>query len=232
VAEQGLPAQHLDGLSHGDPDHAAPVSDRDDVLRRWRLGEERLYPVATVRPDLYESVIGVVRALADHLASVPDLDALVVTFRTAERDAELEAAGVSRRDLPPEIDLDLVRDAAYQVRSRELSMRAATERTDLAIRRARASGEATAVIWSEGERELWPPYRRVEMSLASGRAVAVATEMDPDTMMPRHSVEAFQLDPETGEAVSGEALVARREFADADEWRAATDELRRSILMN
>ena len=106
------------------------MSDRDDALRRWRLGEERLYPVATVRPDLYESVIGVVRALADHLARVPDLDALVVTFRTADRDVELEAAGVSRRDLPPEIDLDLVRDAAYQMRSRELSMRAATERTE------------------------------------------------------------------------------------------------------
>ena len=34
------------------------MSERDDVLRRWRLGEERLYPVATVRPDLYQAVIG------------------------------------------------------------------------------------------------------------------------------------------------------------------------------
>ena len=99
---------------------------------------------------------------------MPDLDALVVTYRTADRDVELEEAGVSRRDLPPEIDLDLVRDAAYQMRSRELSMRAATERTEMAIRRARAAGETTAVIWSEGERELWPPYRRVEMSIAHG----------------------------------------------------------------
>ena len=62
--------------------------------------------------------------------------------------------------------------------------------------------------------------------------MAVSTEMDPDTMMPRHSLEAIQLDPETGEAVSNEAIVARREFADADEWRAAIDELRRNILMN
>lgn len=208
------------------------MSDRDDVLRRWRLGEERLYPVATVRPDLYESAIGVVRSLADHLGRVPDLDALLVTFRTADRDAELEEAGVARADLPPEIDLDLVRDAAYQVRARELSMRAATERTDTAIRRARAAGEATAVIWSEGERELWPPYRRVEMSLATGRAVALSTEMDPDTMMPRHAVEAIQLDPETGESASDEAIAPRRVFTDPDEWRAAADELRRTILTN
>ena len=96
------------------------MSDRDDILRRWRQGEERLYPVATVRPDLYEAVVGVVRALADHLSTVPDLDALVITFRTAGRDDELRAAGVRTVELSPEIDLDLVRDAAYQVRAREL----------------------------------------------------------------------------------------------------------------
>ena len=101
------------------------MSERDEIARRWRLGEERLYPVATVRPDLYEAVIGVVRALVDHLAAVPDLDALVVTYRTADRDdGAADAAGVARRDLPPEIDLDLVRDAAYQMRARELAQRA------------------------------------------------------------------------------------------------------------
>lgn len=207
------------------------MSERDDVLRRWRLGEERLYPVATVRPDLYEAVIGVVRALTDHLATVPDLDALVVTFRTAERDAELDAAGVARRDLSPEIDLDMVRDAAYQARARELEMRAATERTTTAIRRAKAAGQATATIWSEGERELWPPYRRVEMSVTSGNAVAVTTLMDPDTMMPRYALEALVLDPESGEALPDEEpLSPRREFTDPDEWRAAAEALRAALL--
>jgi hypothetical protein len=206
------------------------MSERDDALRRWRLGEERLYPVATVRPDLYEAVVGVVRSLADHLAAVSDIDALVVTFRTAGRDEELAAAGVRLAELSPEIDLDLVRDAAYQVRARELTMRASAERTDTAIRRARAAGQRTAVIWAEGERELWPPYRRVEMSVTTGRAVAVSTAMDPDTMTPRYAVEGLALDPETGEALDDEPLAPRREFTDPDQWRAAADELRRSLL--
>lgn len=206
------------------------MSERDDALRRWRLGEERLYPVATVRPDLYEAVVAVVRALADHLGRVPDIDALVVTFRTTGRDDELREAGVRVVDLSPEIDLDLVRDAAYQVRVRELTMRASAEATETAIRRARAAGAATAVIWSEGERELWPPYRRVEMSIRTGRAVAVTTIMDPDTMMPCYAVEGLVLDPETGEALSDEPIAARREFTDPDRWRAAADELRRSLL--
>ena len=206
------------------------MSERDDVLRRWRLGEERLYPVATVRPDLYEAVAVVVRSLTDHLGSVPDIEALVVTFRTAERDDELAAAGVPREELSPEIDLDLVRDAAYQMRSRELTMRASAERTETAIRRARAAGQPTAVIWSEGERELWPPYRRVEMSLSSGLAVAISTLMDPDTMMPRYALEGIALDPETGEATTEEPLAPRREFTDPDEWRAAAQMLRDSLL--
>jgi hypothetical protein len=207
------------------------MTERDDVLRRWRLGEERLYPVATVRPDLYQAVIGVVRALADHLSTVPELDALIVTFRTAERDAELDAAGVARRDLSPEIDLDLVREAAYQARAREHELRAATERTTTAIRRAKAAGQATATIWSEGERELWPPYRRVEMSVTSGNAVAVTTLMDPDTMMPRYALEAIVLDPESGEALADEEpLSPRREFTDPDEWRAAAEALRATLL--
>ncbi len=206
------------------------MSERDEVLRRWRLGEERLYPVATVRPDLYEAVVGVVRALADHLATVPDLDALVITFREAGRDEELAAAGVRLIDLSPEIDLDLVRDAAYQVRARELAVRASTERTGSAIRRARAAGEATTVIWAEGEREMWPPYRRVEMSVSTGRAVAVSTVMDPDTMMPRYAVEGLSLDPETGEALEGDPIAPRREFTDPHQWREAADELRRRLL--
>jgi hypothetical protein len=206
------------------------VSGQDEVMRRWRAGEDRLYPIATVRPDLYRAVIGVVRALGEHLGDVPDADALVVTYRTTDRDEELEAAGVSRLDLSPEIDFDLVRDAAYQLRLRELLVRSAAERTQTAIRRARAAGEPTAIVWSEGERELWPPYRRVEMSLTSGDAVALTTEMDPDTMMPRYVVEGVALDPETGEARGDEPLRARREFTDPEEWRAAAAALRTDLL--
>ena len=99
------------------------MSEREEVERRWRLGEERLYPVATVRPDLYEVVIGLVRSLADHLQSVPDLDALVdLPHRRARRRAGGRRSGGGRR--PPEVDLDLVRDAAYQLRARELSQHA------------------------------------------------------------------------------------------------------------
>jgi hypothetical protein len=123
-----------------------------------------------------------------------------------------------------------VRDAAYHARARQLEVRAATERTATAIRRAKTAGEPTAVIWSEGDKELWPPYRRVEMSVSTGNAVAVTTVMDPDTMMPRYALEALALDPESGEALDEEPLSPRREFTDPDEWRAAAEALRAALL--
>jgi hypothetical protein len=207
------------------------MSERDEVMRQWRSGEEKLYPVVTVRPDLYETCIGLVRSLADHLGSVPDVDALVTTYRVTDAQDEREAAGLGDTFVPPEVDLGLVRDAAYQVRARELSVREPQERNEQLIRRARAADAPTVSIWNEGEHEDWPPYRRIEMSLETGRAVAVSTELDPDTMTPRYVLEALQLDPDTGVATAGsEPLLPRQVFADREAFGAAVDRMRQTLL--
>jgi len=206
------------------------VTERDEITRQWRRGEERLYPVVTVRPDLYEACIRIVRALADHLGAVPDLDALVTSYRATGPEEDLAAAGVEAGEVPPEVDLGMVRDAAYQFRARELEARERVERTRRLIERGRGSGEATVTIWSEGEQELWPPYRRVEMSLRTGFAVSAFTEIDPERLVPRFAVEALQLDPDTGEALDEPPLSPREEFADPDAWREAIGRLRRAVL--
>jgi hypothetical protein len=204
------------------------MSERDDAIKRWRESEGRLYPVVTVRPELYQAAIGVVRSLADHLGSVPDLDALVTSYLASNPAADLEAAGIERGELPPELEADMMRDAAYQIRSRELAQRASREDTELAIERARRSGEPTATLWANGDNELQPAYRRVEMSLATGFAVSVSTEYNPDTMQPLYVLEGFQLDPDTGGGA--EPLAPRREFDDSDAWTTAAAELRRQLL--
>ena len=204
------------------------MSERDDAIVRWRESEGRLYPVVTVRPELYQAAIGVVRSLADHLDGVPDLDALVTSYLASNPAADLEAAGIERESLPPELEEDVLRDAAYQIRSRELVQRAAQEGSSLAIERARRAGERTATVWTNGDNELKPPYRRVEMSLATGFAVSVSTEYNPDPMQSLYVLEGFQLDPDTG--AGAEPLAPRREFDDAELWRAAAAELRQSLL--
>jgi hypothetical protein len=206
------------------------MSEREEVLRRWREAEDRLYPVVTVRTDLYEAVIGIVRSLADHLQGVPDLDALVTSYLASTPAADLAAAGIERDSLPPEIDAAMARDAAYQLRSRELAQRASSERAQRAIERARRVGDPVVTVWSQGENELWPPYRRVDMSLATGFAVSISTELDPDTMAPMFVLEGLQLDPETGDVAGDGTVAPRREFTDPDAWRAAAADLRQAML--
>ncbi len=204
------------------------MSERDDAITRWRESEGRLYPVVTVRPELYQVAIGVVRSLADHLDGVPDVDALVTSYLASNPAADFEAAGIELGSLPPELGQDMLRDAAYQVRSRELVQRAAQEGSDLAIERARRAGEPTATLWANGDNALTPPYRRVVMSLATGFAVSVSTEYNPDTMQPLYVLEGFQLDPDTG--TGAEPLAPRREFDDPDAWTAAAADLRQALL--
>ena len=204
------------------------MSERDDAIVRWRESEGRLYPVVTVRPELYQVAIGMVRSLADHLDGVPDLDALVTSYLASNPVADLEAAGIERGEIPPELEIDIVRDAAYQVRSRELVQRASQEGAELAIDRARRAGQSTVVVWANGDNELMPPYRRIEMSLATGFSVAVSAEYNPDTMQPLYVLESFQLDPDTG--AGAEPLAPRREFDNSDAWTAAASELRQALL--
>ena len=206
------------------------MSERDEIRRAWRLGEERLYPIVMVRPDLYERCIRDVRSLVDSLATVPDLDALAATWRVGDARGDLARAGVDPDGLPIEIDRVLLRDAAYQQRARELETRAPAEDALRMIRRARSAGEPTVTLWETGDEELVPPYRRVEMAVATGRAVVRLTEQQADRVEPLFVVEGVQLDPDTGEGVDEEPLSPRREFTDPDLWRRAADELRASLL--
>lgn len=206
------------------------MSEHGDVAGHWMEAENRLYPVINLRPDLYEAAVGVVRTLADHLGAIPDQDALVTSYSAASRSEDFAAAGIDEGSIPPEIDRDMVRGAAYQIRARELTQRAAQDAAARAIMRARQSGQAICTVWAYGDNELYPPYRRVDMAVDTGFAIVQSTEVDPDTMRPWFVLEAVQLDPDTGNDEGADPIVERREFRDVESWRAAAAELRRTLL--
>lgn len=206
------------------------MSERDEVVREWMEGEERLYPIVTTRPDLYEACTGLVRSLADHLKNVPDIDALVATYRSTDFEQDVAATGLDPASISPEIERDLVRRSGYAVRSREIVLEEGAAQTAHRIRRAERAGEDTAVLWSEGDNPLWPPYRRVEMELATGRAIVITTELSAETMMPMFTLTGVQLDPASGDVAEGEPLAPEQTFDDPDTWRAAASELQRALF--
>jgi hypothetical protein len=202
---------------------------RDEIVRRWRIAEERLYPVVMVRPDLYERYISVVRAVADELRAYGTLDELVAAY---EQGAEVIARVVRAQIISTEgMDLGLVAGAAFSLRHREVAEEMNREEALRRINEARAAGDEWAVVYETGAggARLVPPYRRLEMRVADGTALHVFVEIDPDTGGPLFGVEPVQLDPQTGDWVTdAEPLAPRRTFRDPEPWTIAIDELRTS----
>jgi hypothetical protein len=110
-------------MSTGNPPPAGPFSDPEvpsELLTRWFRSEERLYPVAMVMPERYETVVRLVGRVAEQLrASCHDLPSLVA--------ADGEAVEITRRlaSFDPatadDIDLPLIAGAACSIRYRELA---------------------------------------------------------------------------------------------------------------
>jgi hypothetical protein len=91
-----------------------------ELLARWFRAEERLYPVAMVLPERYETVVRLVGRVTDQLrASCPDLPSLVAAdgeaLEMARRVASFDPASAA------DIDLSLIAGAACSIRYRELA---------------------------------------------------------------------------------------------------------------
>ncbi len=197
---------------------------RDEFLLAWRRGEERLYPVVMVRPELYERYVWLVRAIADELGEVRSEEALVSTYLERPRLAEDVA---TRLELPAgELDLALARDAAFCLRHRDLVGELQRAEARRRVERARAGGREWVAVFEESSRGLQPPYRLVEMHVPSGRAIHSFVEQSPDTGRPVFGVEVIRLDPMTGDWIPDAEPEAREEFDDPEAWRARIEALR------
>jgi hypothetical protein len=91
-----------------------------ELLSKWFRAEERLYPVAMVLPERYETVVRLVGRVTEQLrASCPDLASLVAadgeSLQMAERVASFDPATAA------DIDLALIAGAACSIRYRELA---------------------------------------------------------------------------------------------------------------
>lgn len=191
---------------------------------RWRIAEQRLYPIVLADPLLYERYVLAVRGLADELSAVTSPEALIQAFgEAAPRAAEhLRTVGAPY----DRGSVDLVAGAAFALREREL---AAAQ--DLSGRRRRLadaarSGAGWVVVRRQGEPAMacFGNYRCLEMHLPDGAGLYAFAEARVEAAQPVYVVERLPLDPASG-AVLGEAE-QRWTFEDAASWAAAVEELR------
>lgn len=204
-----------------DPDDA-PVPTL--LAAAWEQAEAQLYPTVLERPDLYQRILRLVRATADHLRLLgPGTSALVAA---AERGPDLVAAVAGDSGVPVlELDLKLLARAALALRYRELRGEQVAHRRLRRVARARAAGEDWVVVEEAGAAEGDPfvPYVRLEVAAATGAGLLVTAAPDEAFRGVVHQVRRVRLDPATGEVVTEGESVA---YPDAAARDAGAAELR------
>jgi hypothetical protein len=217
------------GLPTGAPDpDDGPVPTL--LVSSWEQAEARLYPTVLERPDLYQRIVRLVRATADHLRLLgPGTSALVAA---AQRGPELVAAVVDDTGIAAtEVDLGLLAQAALAMRYRELRGEQAARRRLRRVDEGRAAGAAWVVVEESGDPAGDPylPYSRLEVATAGGYALLVSTVPDDEYRGVTHHVRVVRLDPATGEVLEGPTEPGPTTHADAAERDAAAARIRRRL---
>ena len=123
MGSDDTPSEKAAGPERPSERAASPFADPEvprEMLGRWFRAEERLYPVAMVLPERYETVVRLVGRVTEQLrASCPDLASLVA----ADGEAVEIAGRVASFDpaMADDIDLSLIAGAACSIRYRELA---------------------------------------------------------------------------------------------------------------
>lgn len=183
------------------------------LARRWRTAEERLYQsVMMMEPERYEGYIRSVRAIADELSGCSTPDDLVEAY--GERS---DLAALAAHRLGPLADADLVVDAAFNLRYREVAGPA--RRAE--VRERIAAAPAGWLVLQDS------PAAGLELHLPSGVGLQRWIEQDVRSGAPVYTVQVRQLDPVTGEEVADRPPLAGPVFfAGPEAWERRIAELR------
>ena len=199
------------------------VLDRDEAIAAWRRAEARVYPSVMVNAELYQQYIGVVRAVAEELNDVRTEDDLVAAWHERR---DLVRAVVSR-SAPPMLalmDQSSIRDAAFCHRHREITREQGKAIAAERLERARIEGAEWVVLFED----VTPlGSHRLEMHVASGRALHAASELPLDASRPKFTLEVVHLDPRDGAwLLDKPPAMPEQTFDTREEWEARIEQAR------
>jgi hypothetical protein len=199
------------------------VLDREAAVDHWRRAEARIYPSVMVNAELYQQYIGVVRTVAEELRDVRSEDDLVVAWHE-RRDVVREVVSRSAPPMLVLMDLEAVRDAAFCHRHRDITREQGKAIAAERLLRARMEGAEWVVLFDD----VTPlGSHRLEMHVASGRALHAAAELPLDAGRPKFTLEVVQLDPDDGAWQLDKApAMPEQTFDTREEWEARIEQAR------
>ena len=199
------------------------VLDREAALAAWRRAESRIYPSVMLNADLYQQYIGLVRSIAALLEDVRTEDDLVAAWHE-RRELVQEAVSRQQPSMLGLMDHEAVRDAAFCHRHREITREQGKVLARERLERARVAGAEWVVLFED----VTPlGSHRLEMHVASGRALHAAAELPLDGTRPKFTLEVVQLDPADGAwRLDAPPAMPEQTYDTREEWEARIEHAR------
>ncbi len=184
-----------------------------EYLVELRKIEDKFYRTVLNDPDTYMLAIRLVRAIADSLKPISDLDTLIERFQRASSDDVIPIADAL--DTPQVILLDypLALGAAFYLRAQEIQEEIGRAAMQSHIAEAQAQGDIWAVVFDYEQTRYGKPFsRRLEMRVSDGFSLYSSSELDMDKGLV-YTVEPMWIDLATGRQRQDMALTEpRQEF--------------------
>jgi hypothetical protein len=199
------------------------VLDREAAIAAWRRAEARIYPSVMLNADLYQQYIGLVRSIAELLEDVHTEDELVAAWNE-RRELVQEAVSRSTPSMLALMDREAVRDAAFCHRHREITREQGKVLARERLERARIEGAEWVVLFED----VTPlGSQRLEMHVASGRALHASSDLPLDASRPTFTLQVVQLDPADGTwLLDVPPLMPEQKYDTREEWDLRVDQAR------
>jgi hypothetical protein len=176
-----------------------------------------------VNADLYQQYIGLVRSIAELLDDVKTEDELVAAWNE-RRELVQEAVSRSTPSMLTLMDRDAVRDAAFCHRHREITREQGKVLARERLERARLEHAEWVVLFED----VTPlGSQRLEMHVASGRALHASSDLPLDASRPTFTLQVVQLDPSDGVwLLDAPPLMPEQKYDTREEWEARIEQAR------
>lgn len=197
----------------GDSSIPVPVS------ARWQQAEAQLFAPLVLQPEVYQRAVLLLGGVLDRLRALGDAPASLVAAATDVADLVAHVAA-DRGIAIGGIDTAQLGMAACAMRQREIGAVQVLMSRRSRIMTAREAGASWTVIEESGDPRGDPfaPYTRLEVDVATGRALLVTARPDENFRGCEHAVRVMRVDLDTGElAESDEA--AENDVADTSDER-------------
>lgn len=190
---------------HTADDDAEPIPRQ--LIDAWQRGESRLFQSVLWDPESYRRSVELVGIVLEHLrgagpGSGPLIAAAALGPSLVEQALGASAAGQVAAAASGTAGLDRagIAETALGMRQREVADEQARSRALRQIAEARGRGAAWAVLDESGDPSGNPllPYRRLEVEVATGRALLVSATADDTFSGCIHRVDRLHLDLEDG----------------------------------